>query len=97
MVNYMKKFIEVLLISVFVIVILIAMDSSRLKDEQYNTKPIITIHEEYTKDYIRYDGIFYSIRYLTNSPQTKDNLEVKSIYGSEFWLFDKKLIWSNKS
>ena len=79
-VNNMKNFIEILLISVFVIIVLIVMDSSRLKDEQYNTKPIITIHEEYTENYIRYDGIFYSIRYLTNSPQTKDKLEVKSIY-----------------
>ena len=86
MVNSMKRFLEVFLIAVFVIVILIVMDSSRLKEEQYNTKPIITIHEEYT-----------SMRYLTNSPQTKDNLDTKTIYGSEFWLFNKKLIWSNIS
>mgnify|MGYP004465972417 CR=1 FL=1 len=97
MVNSMKRFLEVFLIAVFVIVILIVMDSSRLKEEQYNTKPIITIHEEYTEKYVRYDGIFYSMRYLTNSPQTKGSLDTKTIYGSEFWLFNKKLIWSNIS
>ena len=77
------------------VVILIVMDSSRLKEEQYNTKPIITINEEYTDSYVRYDGIFYSMRYLTREPQTKENFEPSSIYGGEFWLFNKKLIWSN--
>ena len=48
----MKRFLEIFLIAVFVIVILIVMDSSRLKEEQYNTKPIITIHEEYTEKYV---------------------------------------------
>ncbi len=81
----------------FAIVILMVMDSSRLKEEQYNTKPIITINEEYTDKYVRYDGIFYSMRYLTSSPQTKENFDVKSINGSEFWLFNKKLIWSNSN
>lgn len=91
----MRKFVEVFMIIVFIIVVLIVMDSFRLKEEQYNTKPIITIHEEYTDEYVRYDGIFYSMRYLTNTPQTKDNLDVREIHGSEFWLFNKKLIWSN--
>lgn len=95
MVNDMKKFLEVFMIIVFVIVVLIVMDSSRLKEEQYNTKPIITINEEYTDGYVRYDGIFYSMRYLTREPQTKENFEPSSIYGGEFWLFNKKLIWSN--
>ena len=31
------------MIIVFAVVVLIVMDSSRLKEEQYNTKPIITI------------------------------------------------------
>ena len=44
MVNDMKKFLEVFMIIVFAVVVLIVMDSSRLKEEQYNTKPIITLY-----------------------------------------------------
>lgn len=90
----LKNFVTIILVLLFIILILMVMDSARLKDEPYGTEPIITVNVEYTDEYVRYDGILYSMRYLTKTPQSESNYEKSSIYGAEFWLFNKKLMWS---
>lgn len=64
----------------------ITLDCVRLKiSRSIENKPLITINSPLTSNRQRYDDLGYSIAYYIND----DN----SIYGAEFRLFNKLLIW----
>lgn len=84
--NIVKRILSVFAIIVVIWIAFIVLDCGRLKNSKtIENKPLITINSSYTDNRQRYDGLGYSIAYYIND----DN----SIYGSEFRLFNKLLIW----
>lgn len=82
----MKKLIF-LTIDIFIVyLIFVGIDAYRIKSSPFeDIKPLITIDEERTDTEIIYVGLGYTVEYYLN----KDG----SIYGADFTLFNKIMIW----
>ncbi len=93
----MKKKIIILFASLIICYILfVTIDSFRIKNNSFkNIKPLITISESRNNKSINYTGLGYTVKYNidTNYNQDSNNNEV-TIYGAEFRLFNKILIWA---
>ena len=84
----------VIAILLIIYVLFVTVDCIRLKKTQTETKPFITISYAEYENGNKYNGLGYSIKYYKDKPiDTDDNIE-KNIYGAEFRLFDKILIWA---
>ena len=57
-------------------------------------KPLITISLGETENGNFYKGLGYSVRYYIDNVQVSSDLVNSRIYGAEFRLFDKILIWA---
>lgn len=61
---------------------------------KFGLEPLITISLGETKNGNIYKGLGYSIRYYIDEIQESSDLISARIYGAEFRLFDKILIWA---
>lgn len=85
----------IILIIIISWIIYISIDCLRLKKAEAGTKPIITSSETIKENKLIYNGIGYSIKYYCNNQQEENSdLVLKQIYGAEFRIFDKILVWA---
>lgn len=94
----MKRIIKIVVIVIIIYAILVLMEAVRLRYfyKQTLIKPLITISEEENEDLTRekFEGIGYSVTYYCNPTfYSNDNVQ-NEIYGAEFRVFDKLLIWA---
>lgn len=83
----MKKILFIIIDVLIVYFVFVGIDAYRIQSMSFEeVKPLITIDEEKTDDKTIYFGLGYSVTYNKNSDE--------SIYGAEFRLFDKVLIWA---
>ena len=88
-----KKILIVVGIIVLIYVLFVTVDCIRLKSMKHGFKPLITLEEEKTDTREYYTGLGYNITYYINKTKKYDMISV-AIYGAEFRLFDKILIWA---
>ena len=88
-----KIFGIVLLSLVLIWCLYVTVEAIRLRTMKLGLKPLITLErvEEDTKLY--YKGLGYSVTYQVETERDYDLVLIK-VYGGEFRLFDKILIWS---
>lgn len=94
----MKKIIRVLVIVIIIYAIFVLLEAVRLRYfyKQTLITPLITITEYENEDLTRgkFEGLGYSVTYYYNPIfHSNDNVQ-QEIYGAEFRLFDKILIWA---
>lgn len=83
----MKKILFIIIDILVVYFVFVGIDAYRIQSMSFeDVKPLITIDEEKTDKKSIYFGLGYSVTYNINSDE--------SIYGAEFRLFDKVLIWA---
>lgn len=93
----MKKVLKIIGSTVLTLVLIwciyVTIDCIRLRTMKLGLKPLITLDniEEDTK--IHYTGLGYSVSYNIDKTQDYDLILI-DIYGAEFRLFDKILIWA---
>ena len=85
----MKKALAVIGILIAIYAAFVTVDCVRLKTAPKGTKPIIAVSETETENREKYTGLGYSVCYYTD----KSSGEAENIYGAEFRLFDKFLVW----
>lgn len=91
----MKKILlKIIVILLILYVIFVTVDCIRLRYAKSGTKPLITISLGETENGNIYKGLGYSVRYYINETQKSSDLILARIYGAEFRLFDKILIWA---
>lgn len=102
----MKKIFRVLIIIISSAVLLyglfVGVDCVRLYKVGKSDKPLITINEIRQEDYCKYEGLGYSVTYkidpekaVVSEEEREENAYPGShIYGAEFKLFDKVLLWA---
>lgn len=83
----MKKVLTTVAIILAVYFSFLSFDCIRLKTADGETIPLITLNVSETENRTEYVGLGYSVEYY------KDNSN-GSIYGAEFRLFDKIMIWA---
>lgn len=85
----------IILIIIISWIIYVSVDCLRLKSAEAGTKPFITSKETIKENCLIYKGIGYSIQYYCNNQQEENSdLVLKQIYGAEFRIFDKILVWA---
>ena len=83
----MRKILFIIIDILIVYFVFVGIDAYRIQSMPFEeVKPLITIGEEKNDKKILYSGLGYSVTYNINSDE--------SIYGAEFRLFDKILIWA---
>ena len=93
----MEKVLKVLGIIVLCVVLIwclyVIIDAIRLRTMKLGPRPLVTLEsiEEETKIY--YKGLGYSITYQVETEREYDMVKIR-VYGAEFRLFDKILIWA---
>lgn len=91
----MKKVIlKIIIILLILYVLFVTVDCIRLRYAKNGTKPLITIGLGENENGNIYKGLGYSVRYYINETQKSSDLILARIYGAEFRLFDKILIWA---
>lgn len=102
----MKKILRVLFIfisfAVLLYGLLVGIDCVRLYKAGESNKPLITTNETRKEDYCKYEGLGYTVTYkidhekaVASKEEGKQNSYPGShIYGAEFRLFDKILLWA---
>ena len=91
----MKKIIiKIVVILLILYILLVTVDCIRLRTMKFGLKPLITISLGETENGNIYKGLGYSIRYYVNETQRSSDLILARIYGAEFRLFNKILIWA---
>lgn len=102
----MKKIERILLIILSSLILLygvfIGIDCVRLYKVGESDKPLITINENRGDDYCKYEGIGYTVTYkfdpekvIVSEEYREENAYPGScVYGAEFRLFDKILLWA---
>ena len=91
----MKKVIlKIIIILLILYVLFVTVDCIRLRYAKNGTKPFITISLGETENGNIYKGLGYLVRYYINETQKSSDLILARIYGAEFRLFDKILIWA---
>ena len=102
----MKKIIKPLVIIICTFIldygVFVGVDCVRLYNVGESNEPIITINETRKEDYCKYEGLGYTVTYMINSEKevvSEGNGELNNypgshIYGAEFRLFDKILLWA---
>ena len=93
----MKKVLKiigiVLLCLVLIWCIYVTIDCIRLRTIKLGLKPIITLEHSEENNRLNYTGLVYNVSYYIDKKQDYD-LILYDIYGAEFRLFDKLLIWA---
>ena len=93
----MKKVIKIvgIVLACFILIwcLYVTVDCIRIRTIKYGPSPLVTLEsiEEDTKLY--YKGLGYSVTYQVETEREYDLVLIK-VYGGEFRLFDKILIWS---
>ncbi len=102
----MKKFIRALIITISSAILLygayVCVDCVRLSRVGTSDKPLITINEIRGEDYWKCEGLGYTVTYkfdpekaVASGEEGEENAYPGShIYGAEFKLFDKILLWA---
>ena len=102
----MKKFLRVLVITISSAILLyglfVGIDCVRLYKVRESGKPLITVNEIRGKDFWECQGLGYTVTYKFNPQKDVDSEEEgkqngypgSHIYGAEFRLFDKILLWA---
>lgn len=99
----MKKIFRVLIIAISSAVLLygvfVGVECVRLYNADISRPPIITTRPTKTEnDTVKYTGLGYTITYRINEEiETEENASLNSIYdiyGAEFRLFDKFILWA---
>lgn len=91
----MKKTIfKIAVILLMLYILFVTIDCIRLRTMKLGLKPLITIGLGETENGEIYKGLGYSITYYENVTQKSSDLVFIDIYGAEFRLFDKILIWA---
>ena len=85
----MKKILWAIGIILAVYIVFVASDSIRLSHKTTAARPFITVSTAEAENRSRYTGLGYSVTYYKDSVKDTD----RSIYGAQFMLFDKILIW----
>ena len=93
----MKKVLKIMGIAVLSVILIwclyVTIDAIRLRTMKLGPRPLVTLDsiEEETKIY--YKGLGYSITYQVETERDYDMVNIR-VYGAEFRLFDKILIWA---
>ena len=89
--DYMKKKVLMVIGIILAIYILfVTIDCIRLGKTDSETKPIITVSSAENENRSKYTGLGYSVVYYKDG---QDKI-TENVYGAEFRLFDKILIWA---
>lgn len=89
-----KVILKTIIILLILYVLFVTVDCIRLRYAKSGTKPLITISLGETEKGNVYNGLGYSVRYYTDETQKSSDLILVRIYGAEFRLFNKILIWA---
>lgn len=97
----MKRFLNNILIAVFIVIILwiifVTVDCIRLRNSKYYTYPLINLKQEANLERVTYTGLGYTISYIQNRTiDYHDGMSIQGIgtCGAEFKLFGKILVWA---
>ncbi len=102
----MKKFIRALVITISSVILLygvfVGVDCVRLSRVGTSEKPLITINEIRQENYCKYEGLGYTVTYkfdpeeavVSDEEGEQNSYPGSHIYGAEFRLFDKILLWA---
>ena len=90
----MKKVCIAIGILLIIYILFVTVDCIRLRTMNLGLKPLITISLGETENGNIYKGLGYSVRYYIDVIQKSSDLITNRIYGAEFKLFDKILIWA---
>ncbi len=72
----------------------VTADCIRLKNTEAETRPFITVSSTETENRQYYTGLGYTVGYYTDEFEDADGNVTEDIYGAEFRLFGKILIWA---
>ena len=102
----MKKIIRIFIIAISSAILIygayVCVDCVRLSRVGTSEKPLITIKEIRQEDYCKYEGLGYTVTYKFDSEKAvvyeedgkQNSYPGSHIYGAEFRLFDKILLWA---
>ena len=89
-----KKILIIIGVLIIIYISFVTVDCFRLKNAKSGAKPFITISLVEYENGNKYTGLGYSIKYYKDRQvDINGNIE-ESVYGAEFRLFDKILIWA---
>lgn len=93
----MKKVFKILGIVVLCVILIwclyVTIDAIRLRTIKYGARPLITLESIDDDTKLYYKGLGYSVTYQVETERDYDLVLIK-VYGAEFRLFDKILIWA---
>ncbi len=90
----MKKIFIVIGIVFAVYVSFVTADCIRLKKAETETAPFITVSSTESENRKYYTGLGYTVGYYTDKFEDADGNVTQNVYGAEFRLFGKILVWA---
>ncbi len=94
-VDFMKKKIFMAIgIILAAYILFVTAECVRLGNAYIEAKPIITVTSAESENRSKYTGMGYSVVYYKDKQLNADRNIVENIYGAEFRLFDKIMIWA---
>lgn len=88
-----KKVTAAIGIILAVYILFVTADCIRLQNKTLETEPFITISSSQDAHKSKYTGLGYSVVYHRDGQENTDKNTNTRIYGAEFMLFDKILLW----
>ena len=89
-----KKILVAIGIILVAYILFVTAECIRLENTGFETKPIITVSSSENEKTSKYTGLGYSVIYYKDNNKNADGNIVENIYGAEFRLFDKIMIWA---